>query len=657
MEDSLIDEKDEISFEDLGLDETVLAAIEKKGFKTPSPIQVLAIPRLLNGDSNIIAKARTGTGKTAAFGLPIVQNVCTESDHVRALVLEPTRELAIQTCTELQSFTSGKYPRVTVLYGGASYSTQIKELKRGAEIVVGTPGRIKDHIERGTLKLDKIDYFILDEGDEMLDMGFVDDIKSIFASANSQSRILLFSATMPKPILQIAEEFMGEYDICEEEGFVEEPLLIEQKYWVVSERDKIEALVRLVDISPDFYGLVFTMTKNDADMVSRLLDERGYEAAALHGDIPQGQREKILARFRSKKTRVLVATDVAARGIDITGLSHVVNYSLPFDAATYIHRIGRTGRAGTSGIAVTFVRPEERRKLEYLRNAVRRAAKGEMTQEEIPEIDDVLNSKRLRILQDIKKKLGLSQPAAETPVKSDASDEVVPLTQDAGAELPFEEETAPKPFDAGEFYNRMAQELCQNAAPEQVLAGVLKITFGQSLDKSHYGKIASNRSRANPNQKRIYVQLGRRDGFNARSIASYFSDLLHIPGRMVDQIDVSQNFSLVSLPSSNAIRALELSKSRKDMPHMHLDSKEENNFTGRSGTRGRAFRGGKDEGRSFGGDRYAVARGERWERGEGRSRRGNDGYKNEHGRTKVHTATRRKGANAYKKSSRHTEEY
>ncbi|HAC31279.1 MAG TPA: DEAD/DEAH box helicase [Treponema sp.] len=657
MEDSLIDEKDEISFEDLGLDETVLAAIEKKGFKTPSPIQVLAIPRLLNGDSNIIAKARTGTGKTAAFGLPIVQNVCTESDHVRALVLEPTRELAIQTCTELQSFTSGKYPRVTVLYGGASYSTQIKELKRGAEIVVGTPGRIKDHIERGTLKLDKIDYFILDEGDEMLDMGFVDDIKSIFASANSQSRILLFSATMPKPILQIAEEFMGEYDICEEEGFVEEPLLIEQKYWVVSERDKIEALVRLVDISPDFYGLVFTMTKNDADMVSRLLDERGYEAAALHGDIPQGQREKILARFRSKKTRVLVATDVAARGIDITGLSHVVNYSLPFDAATYIHRIGRTGRAGTSGIAVTFVRPEERRKLEYLRNAVRRAAKGEMTQEEIPEIDDVLNSKRLRILQDIKEKLGLSQPAAETPVERDASDEVVPLTQDAAAELPAEEETAPKPFDAGEFYNRMAQELCQNAAPKQVLAGVLKITFGQSLDKSHYGRIASNRSRANPNQKRIYVQLGRRDGFNARSIASYFSDLLHIPGRMVDQIDVSQNFSLVSLPSSNAIRALELSKSRKDMPHMHLDSKEENNFTGRSGTRGRGGRGGKDEGRSFGGDRYAVARGERRERGEGRSHRGNDGYKNEHGRTKVHTATRRKGANAYKKSSRHSEEY
>ena len=181
------EQSEEISFEDLGLDQRILEAIEKKGFKTPSPIQVLAIPRLLNGDTNLIAKARTGTGKTAAFGLPIVQNIHEESDHVRALVLEPTRELAIQTCTEMQSFTSGKFPRVTVLYGGASYSNQIKDLKRGTEIVVGTPGRIKDHLERGTLKLDKIDYFILDEGDEMLDMGFVDDIKSIFAQANPDS--------------------------------------------------------------------------------------------------------------------------------------------------------------------------------------------------------------------------------------------------------------------------------------------------------------------------------------------------------------------------------------------------------------------------------------------------------------------------------------
>ena len=208
-------ESDEISFSDLGLDEKTLAAVERKGFKTPSPIQVLAIPRLLNGDANIIARARTGTGKTAAFGLPIIQNIRDGEGAVKALILEPTRELAIQTCTEIQSFTDGSTPRTCVLYGGASYATQIRELRRGTEIVVGTPGRIQDHLERGTLDISKIDYFILDEGDEMLDMGFIDDIEAIFEQANPESRILLFSATMPEPILKIAGKFMGDYEIVE----------------------------------------------------------------------------------------------------------------------------------------------------------------------------------------------------------------------------------------------------------------------------------------------------------------------------------------------------------------------------------------------------------------------------------------------------------
>ena len=668
------DENDsEISFADLGLDETILAAIEKKGFKTPSPIQVLAIPRLLSGDTNLIAKARTGTGKTAAFGLPIVQTIHEESDHVRALVLEPTRELAIQTCTEMQSFTTGKFPRVTVLYGGASYSGQIKDLKRGTEIVVGTPGRIKDHLERGTLKLDKIDYFILDEGDEMLDMGFVDDIKSIFAQANPDSRILLFSATMPKPILQIAEEFMGEYDIVQEEGFVEEPLLIDQKYWVVSERDKIEALVRLIDISPDFYGLVFTMTKNDADMVSRLLDERGYEAAALHGDVPQGQREKILARFRSRKTRILVATDVAARGIDISGLSHVVNYSLPFDAATYVHRIGRTGRAGTSGTAVTFVRPEERRKLEFLRKRIRAAAKGEMKEDQVPSVEKVLEVKRSRILDELKIKLGLKEKTNVESVKEKQfeSDEVVALPVEEelkNAENLTETKTdfVPALKKADELYVKMAAELCEGQNARDVLAAVLQESYGESLNERHYGKVQAQRGgsfSSNPNQKRIYVQLGRRDGYNARSIAEYFSDLLNIPDRMVDRIDVSQNFSLLSLPTSNALRALELSKSRSSLPHMHLDSKEDDNFTSR---RGRSRRGrdnaehGNNRGRRGfgGGSRYDVAKGEGSRRENGRSRRGEgSGFKNEHVRTRVHTSTTRNGASAYKKSNKKTETF
>ena len=215
------DSESDISFADLGLDDMTLEAIRRKGFVTPSPIQVLAIPRLLNGDANVIARARTGTGKTAAFGLPIVQQLRNGSDHVQAIILEPTRELAMQTCTEMASFTPGKYPRTAVVYGGASMGEQIRALKKGVEIVVGTPGRVQDLMDRGVLQIDRIQYFILDEGDEMLDMGFVDDIENIFAEANPDCRVLLFSATVPKPILKIAEKFMGDYEIVEEEGHEE----------------------------------------------------------------------------------------------------------------------------------------------------------------------------------------------------------------------------------------------------------------------------------------------------------------------------------------------------------------------------------------------------------------------------------------------------
>ncbi|MBQ7538579.1 MAG: DEAD/DEAH box helicase [Treponema sp.] len=671
IEDSEEDDG-EISFADLGLDETVLAAIEKKGFKHPSPIQVLAIPRLLNGDANIIAKARTGTGKTAAFGLPIVQRVHEESDHVRAVILEPTRELAIQTCNELQTFTSGKFPRTTVLYGGASYRDQIRDLKRGCEIVVGTPGRIQDHLERGTLKLDQIDYFILDEGDEMLDMGFIDDIEHIFEQAKPDARILLFSATMPKPILRIAEQFMGDYEVCEEEGFVEEPLLIDQKYWFVREGDKIEALVRIIDMSPNFYGLVFTQTKNDADNVTRMLDEKGYDVAALHGDIPQGQREKILARFRSRKTRVLVATDVAARGIDINGLSHVVNYSLPYDGATYIHRIGRTGRAGTSGTAITFVRPEERRKLEFLKNTVRKAAKGELNEEEIPSVKKVLEVKRERMLDTLKVQLGLMRDPA------DVKDGVVYIgggkAQVEGEDLDKQDDFIPELKAVDAIYTKMAAELCAGQDAQAVLAGILSVDYGKSLDESHYGDITPIRPRGDrfgdrdrggrrgergmggrrdrfdgeerSDQKRLFIQLGRRDGYNARGIADYFSDLLHIPGKMVDRIDVSTNFSLVSLPIASADKVLELSKIGQ-IPHVHVDSKS-----------GNGGRGGRDRdfddfgGRSFGGRRDRGGFGRDRDRGFGRDRdRGFGGRDRDRGfGRKTHAQTERNGASSYKKS-------
>lgn len=610
---------DTVSFEDLGLDEYTLKAVEKKGFVTPSPIQVLAIPRLLNGDSNMIARARTGTGKTAAFGLPIIQNIREKSDTVQALILEPTRELAMQTCTEMQSFASDGIPRTTVLYGGASYTTQIRDLKKGCEIVVGTPGRVMDHLEKKTLDISKIKYFILDEGDEMLDMGFIEDIENIFKQANPDSRILLFSATMPAPILKIAADFMGEYDIIEEEKVIDEALLIDQKYWMVKESEKIEALVRLIDMSPDFYGLVFTMTKMDADNVTRQLDLRGYEAAALHGDIMQNQREKVLERFRMKKTRILVATDVAARGIDISGLSHVVNYSLPYDTATYVHRIGRTGRAGTTGIAVTFIKPEEKRKLGYFTKNVAKATKSELKEEKIPSIHQVLDIKEKRVIEDLKKQLfeehavneeNLTQQvsladienATETTSANTNTDTEIAITentetvisenqsaQPADTENPELTETSlvntPVLKEIPEKYLDLAKELCENQDAEKVLASVLSLMYGEKLSSKHYGKISTQNSGSKADQLRIFISLGKKDGYRARDIADFFSDLLHIPGRMVDDIDIAQQFSLVSLPVASAKKAIELSKSNHKLPHMHFDVKEEGRGSRKGGNR------------------------------------------------------------------------
>ena len=684
-------DSEDISFEDLGLDEQTLAAVARKGFVTPSPIQVLAIPRLLDGDANVIARARTGTGKTAAFGLPLVQRLRGGSDHVKALILEPTRELAVQTCTEMQSFADGKFPRTCVVYGGASMLSQIRDLKRGVEIVVGTPGRIQDHIERGTLDIGKIDYFILDEGDEMLDMGFIEDIEAIFEKANPASRILLFSATMPAPILKIASQFMGEYEIVEEEGVVDEPLLIEQKFWVLRESEKIDALVRLIDISDDFYGLVFTQTKMDADTVARQLDERGYEVAALHGDVAQSQREKILARFRRKKTRILVATDVAARGIDITGLSHVVNYSLPFDGATYVHRIGRTGRAGAAGTAITFVRPEERkRKLSYMQNAIRKSTKGELKEEAVPTIEEVVAKKRERLFDKLKSDIGLSSrhdrvsesddadkliinnPDAQSDISAsnDESDmygvpdaegqndvSVEAAASDASAKDDTELQSdadmrgdtnlqKPALIKADAQFTEMAKELCKDNDAEDVLAAVMSVLYGTSLDVSRYGKIARQKGEAGRNrvsfggagdQVRLYVQMGRRDGYGPREIADYFSDLLHIPGRFVDRIDMAANFTLLSLPADSAKKALELSKRGGDVPHIHVDSKS-GGFEKKTRS---SFRG---DGESFGGKKKSG----RFERSGGF---GEKKIKS-HGRPNVHTPTERSGsAGLYRRKS------
>ncbi|AIW89478.1 MULTISPECIES: DEAD/DEAH box helicase [unclassified Treponema] len=559
----------DISFRDLGLDESVLNAVAAKGFEEPTPIQVLAIPRLLNGDANVIAKARTGTGKTAAYGLPLVQELREPREKPRALVLVPTRELALQVASEIESFKEGTHPRITTVYGGASIVEQLRNLKRGCEIVAGTPGRVIDHLERGSLNLDSIEYFILDEADEMLNMGFIEDIETIFKKANPDSRVLMFSATMPKQILKIAADFMGEYEIVEEEAS-EEPLpLTEQFFWMVREEDKSEALVRLIDTAENFYGLVFCQTKVDADAVAKELDERHYEAAALHGDIPQGQREKILSRFRAGKTRILVATDVAARGIDIEGITHVVNYSIPYDGPTYTHRIGRTGRAGAKGTAVSFIRPNERRRIDYLR----RHARGELQEGKIPSIEKVLAQKQERLFSDLRRQLDTIR--AEHTVNKPFIELARELLAGNKASLTATEETATV------SYAENTESSIINIDSVEVLAAVLQLHYGSVLSASHYRNIKVPRTEdkrgksSGGNTVRLYIGLGRKDGTSKRSLAQFFSTLLSIPEHAVDRIELFDRFSLADLPADAAHEALRLSKKKNNMPHIHIDTKSD----------------------------------------------------------------------------------
>jgi ATP-dependent RNA helicase DeaD len=664
------DAKEGISFADLGLDDVVLKAVEAKGFTEPTPIQVLAIPRLLSGDANVIAKARTGTGKTAAFGLPLIQELRGDKHCPRALVLVPTRELAVQVTTEIDSLRTETYPRTVTVYGGASIVDQLRKLRSGVEIVVGTPGRVIDHLERGSLDLAKIEYFILDEADEMLNMGFIEDIEAIFGRANPEARVLMFSATMPAQILSIASNFMGEYEIVEEEARPEEPVLTEQFYWLVREDDKTEALVRLIDSTPNFYGLVFCQTKADADTVAKELDERHYQAAALHGDIAQSQREKILGRFRSKKTKILVATDVAARGIDIEGLTHVVNYALPYDGPTYTHRIGRTGRAGSHGIAVTFVRPEDRRRLGYLKHN----AHGELNEGKVPTINEVLEIKRKRIMGMTEESLAeiLDAPGCAegvSPKANDSATDGAPMT-DAAAEAAAESAIAASTEDGADDglgascpkegkalspetkklrriaadFRSFADKLSEERDPREVLAAVLALQYGDDLSTDHYNDIKSMRTGSSDRTHiRLYVGIGRRDGLTRRGIAQFFRDLIGVPERLVDRIEVMDAFSLATLPADAANAALDLSRQRRNVPHMHVDINDAGGdfHSGprpgfRSGFRGdRAARGPRGEGGYKGSRPEQSDRADRGgypERGE-RFDRGSRGPRFDHGRS------------------------
>ena len=504
-------------FAALGLSEKTIKALAKKGFEEPSPIQALTIPVLLKGEKDVVGQAQTGTGKTAAFGLPILEMINKSNGNVRAIVLAPTRELAIQVAEEINSFANGRKLKIVPVYGGQSIELQIRQLKKGVDIVVGTPGRVQDLIDRKVLKLDKLEYFILDEADEMLNMGFVEDIEKILESTNKDKRMLFFSATMPKEILKIAENHMRkDYEIIKVEAKELTTNLTDQIYFEVKQKDKFEALCRIIDLEPDFYGIVFCRTKNDVNELAGKLNDRGYDAGELHGDITQNHREVTLNRFKARKLSILVATDVAARGIDVNDLTHVVNYAIPQEAESYVHRIGRTGRAGKEGTAITFMTPSEYKKLLQ----IKRITKTDIRKEKLPEIKDVILSRKHRIIENITN-----------------------ILQEGNLN----------------GFLDMAKDLLKEGNPEEIVASLLKSAYEDVLDTSNYNEI-EEATVDHTGKTRLFIALGRVDKITPKKLVEFIVKESSIDKNKIKGVEVYENFSFMSVPFAEAEVILDIFK-------------------------------------------------------------------------------------------------
>ncbi len=499
-------------FKDLGLSEKSLVALEKKGFEEPTEIQELTIPLMLENTHDIIAQAQTGTGKTAAFALPLIERIDPKDKRVKAIILAPTRELVIQICEETNSLKGEHNISVAPIYGGQSIDMQLRKLRQGVNIVVGTPGRIMDHIRRKTLKLQDIEYFVLDEADEMLNMGFVDDIEEILEYTPEEKRVLLFSATMPNRIKNLAEKYMGGYKHLKTKTNLTTNLT-EQIYFEVSRRNKFEALSRIIDVEENFYGIIFCRTKNDVDEVASQLVERGYSADALHGDISQAQREKVLTKFRKKQLIILVATDVAARGIDVDNISHVINYSIPQNAEAYVHRIGRTGRAGNQGTAITFITSAEFRKLGFIKKTV----KSEIKKAKVPEVKDIVEAKKVKIVTEV-----------QEIIDEKKMDDCISL----------------------------AKELMKNNHPEEIIAAVLKQSYGNTLDHNSYKQFSSakeSKAQGIPEgQTRLFIAKGKADNMTKRELVDFIVDQAGIPHKMIDRLELYDTFSFITVPLREA---------------------------------------------------------------------------------------------------------
>jgi ATP-dependent RNA helicase DeaD len=520
-------------FEALGIEEGLLHTIQAKGFTDPTPIQEKAIPVLLQGTRDFIGLAQTGTGKTAAFGLPLLQLIDKAEKYPQALIVCPTRELCLQITSDLNSFKNKKdHIVVTAVYGGTSISLQIRDLKKGTHIVVATPGRLIDLIERKAINLEKIFYVVLDEADEMLNMGFKDDIEFILKNTPNRQSTWLFSATMPPEIRQVSKRYMDqpfEITIGKTNAGASN---IDHQFYATQHHNRYEVLKRIIDFNPGIYGIVFARTKADTQDIAERLTREGYDIDAIHGDLTQQQRDKVMGLFRDRSIQLLIATDVAARGIDVTGISHVINYELPDDVEVYTHRSGRTGRAGKSGISVSIVTPKELYRLRQIEKLV----KTQFHRMDIPSGKDVCRKQFFHFI-DKMLQADISHGEYET---------YLPVLKEKFAGIEKEEilqKVAALEFDRFLKYYENAADLNMREERRSDRKG------DRTERPSRDGK---TKSFGGGNYQRLFVNLGTKDGFYKASFLQFILDMSDLKKDVLGKIDMKEMNSWVEIEAGAA---------------------------------------------------------------------------------------------------------
>ncbi|NND62232.1 MAG: DEAD/DEAH box helicase [Flavobacteriaceae bacterium] len=554
------------SFQSLGLEENLLQAITDLGFETPSEVQEKTIPILLEKETDIVSLAQTGTGKTAAFGFPMLQKINAESRTTQGLILSPTRELCLQITSELKNY--GKYVpglNVVAIYGGASISDQASKIRKGAQIIVATPGRMKDMIGRRMIDISKIEYCVLDEADEMLNMGFYEDITEILSHSPKDKSTWLFSATMPKEVANIAKKFMHtplEITVGSRNVGAEN---VSHEYYLVNARDRYQALKRLSDANPDIFSVVFCRTKRDTQKVAEMLIEDGYNAAALHGDLSQNQRDLVMKSFRTRQIQMLVATDVAARGIDVEDITHVINYQLPDEIETYTHRSGRTGRAGKHGVSMVIVSKSEHRKIKAIEKIIQKS----FVKKDVPDGMRICEIQLFHLANSIK--------------NTDVNHEI-------------------------DSYLPQINEVLADSTKEELIKKVFSVEFTRFYNYYKNAKNlnidASNVSdKDTANSVRFFVNIGRKDGLEWMDLKDLVRELTQLGKDDVFHVDTMDSFSFFNTDAKNSDKVLEAINGiqfngRKISIEISKEGRKKGGGRGRKGGRG-----GKDKFRGKGGKR------------------------------------------------------